>query len=111
VEKQGQTRDLRLTEHCETEAARRFLQQALCRHGVPAQLTSDDSEVNEAALKSSTEASGSHISIRQVKYETTSWHKPTSAAGHTSQARWPVSRGIARWPGGRRAPADCSVLG
>ena len=36
VDKSEPPMDLLLTEHRETEAARRFLPPALCRHGVPA---------------------------------------------------------------------------
>jgi putative transposase len=60
--------DLLLTEHRDTEAALRFLTQAIRRHGVPDTITIDGSEANEAAIKRYNEIHGTHIIIRQVKY-------------------------------------------
>ena len=68
VDKSGQTIDFLLTEHRDTEAALRFLTQAIRRHGVPEMITIDGSEANEAAIKRYNEAHGTHIIIRQVKY-------------------------------------------
>jgi putative transposase len=68
VDKYGQTIDFLLTEHRDTEAARRFLTQAIHRHGLPETITIDGSEANEAAIKSYNEEHGTHIIIRQVKY-------------------------------------------
>jgi putative transposase len=68
VDKTGQTIDFLLTEHRDTDAALRFLTQAIHRHGVPATLTIDGSEANEAAIKRYNETHGTHIIIRQVKY-------------------------------------------
>src|SRR3954470_24133812 len=51
VDKSGQTIDFLLTEYRDTEAALRFLMQAIRRHGVPETITIDGSEVNEAAIK------------------------------------------------------------
>jgi transposase-like protein len=68
VDKHGQTIDLLLTEHRDTEAALRFLKKAIRRHGVPKTITIDGSEANEAAIKRDNEAHGTHIIIRQVKY-------------------------------------------
>jgi putative transposase len=68
VDKSGQTIDVLLTEHRDTEAARRFLTQAIRRHGVSETITIDGSEANEAAIKRYNEAHGTDISIRQVKY-------------------------------------------
>jgi putative transposase len=68
VDKAGQTIDFLLTEHRDTEAALRFLRQAIGRHGVPEIITIDGSEANEAAIKRYNEAYGTHIIIRQVKY-------------------------------------------
>jgi putative transposase len=68
VDKSGQTIDFLLTEHRDTEAALRFLTQAIHRHGVPATITIDGSEANDAAIKRYNEAHGTHIIIRQVKY-------------------------------------------
>src|SRR5215831_3374918 len=48
VDKQGQTIDFLLTEHRDTEAARRFLKKAIRRHGVPEKITIDGSAANEA---------------------------------------------------------------
>jgi transposase-like protein len=68
VDKSGQTIDFLLTKHRDTEAALRFLRQAIHRHGVPETITIDGSEANEAAIKRYNEAHGTHIIIRQVKY-------------------------------------------
>ena len=68
VDKTGQTIDFLLTEHRDTEAALRFLTQAIHRHGVPETITIDGSDANEAAIKSYNEEHGTTIAIRQVKY-------------------------------------------
>jgi putative transposase len=68
VDKSGQTIDFLLTEYRDTEAALRFLTQAIRRHGVPKKITIDGSEANEAAIKRYNEAYGTAIEIRQVKY-------------------------------------------
>ena len=68
MDKSGQTIDFLLTEHRDTEAALRFLTQAIRRHGVPEKITIDGSEANEAAIKRYNEAHSTAISIRQVKY-------------------------------------------
>jgi putative transposase len=68
VDKHGQTIDFLLTEHRDTEAALRFLTQAIRRHGVPEKITIDGSEANEAVIKRYNEAHGTAIDIRQVKY-------------------------------------------
>src|SRR5262245_56938895 len=68
VDKTGQTIDFLLTEHRDTEAALRFLTQAIRRHEVPEKITIDGSEANEAAIKRYNEAHGTAIIIRQVKY-------------------------------------------
>jgi transposase-like protein len=68
VDKQGQTIDFLLTEHRDTEAALRFLTQAIRRHGVPDKITIDGSKANEAAIKRYNEVHGTTIIIRQVQY-------------------------------------------
>jgi putative transposase len=68
VDKTGQTIDVLLTEHRDTEAALRFLRQAIGRHGIPETITIDGSDTNEAAIKRDNEEHGTHIVIRQVKY-------------------------------------------
>ncbi len=68
VDKHGQTIDFLLTEHRDTEAAFRFLTQAIRRNGVPETITIDGSEANEAAIKRYNEEHGTTIIIRQVKY-------------------------------------------
>jgi putative transposase len=68
VDKTGQTIDFLLTEHRDTEAALRFLTQAIHRHGVPDKITIDGSEANAAAMKRDHEEHGTAIIIRQVKY-------------------------------------------
>src|SRR5262245_53818163 len=68
VDKTGQTIDFLLTEHRDTEAALRFLTQAIRRHGVPEKITIDGSDANEAAIKRYNQEHGTAIEIRQVKY-------------------------------------------
>jgi transposase-like protein len=68
VDKTRQTIDFLLTEHRDTEAALRFLTQAIHRHGVPDKITIDGSEANEAAIKHYNQEHGTHIIIRQMKY-------------------------------------------
>ena len=68
VDKPGQTIDFLLTEHRDTEAALRFLTQAIRRHGVLEKITINGSEANEAAIKRYNEAHGTAIEIRQIKY-------------------------------------------
>jgi putative transposase len=68
VDKSGQTIDFLLTEHRDTEAALRFLTQAIRRHGVPEMIIIDGGEANEAAIKRYNELYGTHIIIWQVKY-------------------------------------------
>jgi putative transposase len=68
VDKSGQTIDFLLTEYRDTEAALRFLTQAIRRHSVPEKITIDGSEANEAAIKRDNEAHGTAIDIRQIKY-------------------------------------------
>src|SRR6267142_6466181 len=68
VDTTGQTSDVLLTEHRNTEAALRFLTQAIRRHGVPKTITIDGNEANEAAIKRYNEEHGTTIIIRQVKY-------------------------------------------
>jgi putative transposase len=68
VDKYGQTIDFLLTEHRDQEAALRFLQQAIRRHGVPEKITIDGSDANEAAIKRYNDEHGTTIIIQQVKY-------------------------------------------
>jgi putative transposase len=68
VDKHGQTIDLLLTEHRDTEAALRFLKKAIRRNGLPEIMTIDGSDANEAASKRYNEEHGTAIAIRQVKY-------------------------------------------
>jgi putative transposase len=68
VDKSGQTIDFLLTEHRDTDAARRFLTQAIRRHGVPEQITIEGSEAHAAAIRGYNETHGTAILIRQVKY-------------------------------------------
>jgi putative transposase len=68
VDTHGQTIAFLLTEHRDTEAALRFLKQAMRRHGLPETMTMDGSEANEAAIKCDNEEHGTTIIIRPVKY-------------------------------------------
>ena len=66
MDKSGPTLDFLLTEPRATAAARRFLQQALRRHGLPETLTMDGSAAQEAAIKRYNEAEGTVLKIRQI---------------------------------------------
>jgi putative transposase len=68
VDKHSQTIDFLLTEHRDTEAALRFLKQAIRRNGLPETITIDGSDANEAAIKRYNEEHDTAIAIRQVKY-------------------------------------------
>ena len=68
VEKTGQPIDCLLTAPRDERAAKRFLTQALRRHGVPATITIDGSEANAAALRTYNQGHGTAIVIRQVTY-------------------------------------------
>jgi putative transposase len=68
VDKHGQTIDFLLTEHRDTEAALRFLKQAIRRNGLPETITIDGSDANAAAIKRYNQEHGTAIVIRQVKY-------------------------------------------
>jgi transposase-like protein len=70
VDKHGQTMDFLLTEHRDTEAARRLLTKAIRCHGLPETITIDGSDANAAASNRYNEAHGTASAIRQVKY----WH-------------------------------------
>ena len=52
VDKQGQTIDFLLTEHRDKEAAKRFLNKAIRRNGLPEKMTIDGSEANKATIES-----------------------------------------------------------
>jgi putative transposase len=67
VDKTGQTIDFLLTEQRDERAAKRFLTQAIRRHGVPEKITIDGSEANEAAIKSYNQEHGTSIEIRQIQ--------------------------------------------
>src|SRR5262245_27121848 len=64
----GQTIDFLLTAHRDTEAALRFLKQAIRRHGLPETITIDGSDAKAAAIKRYNAEHGTAIAIRQVKY-------------------------------------------
>jgi putative transposase len=68
VDKSGQTIDFRLTTHREEHAARRFLAEAIRRHGVPETITVDASEANAAAIRHHNTEHKTAITMRQVRY-------------------------------------------
>ena len=68
VDKYGKTIDFVLTKQRDEQAAKRFLTQAIRRHGVPEKITIDGSAANEAAIKSYNEEHGTAIEIRKIKY-------------------------------------------
>jgi transposase-like protein len=68
VDKHGHTIDFLLTEQRDQEAALRFLEKAIRRHGVPETITIDGSEANASAIKRYNTEHRTAIIIRQVKY-------------------------------------------
>jgi len=68
VDKHGQTIDFLLTEYRDTEAALRFLKQAIRRNGLPETITIDGSAANAAAITSYNEEYDTAIIIRKTKY-------------------------------------------
>jgi transposase-like protein len=68
VDKYGKTIDFLLTTQRDKKAARRFLNKAIGRHGVPEKITIDGSDANAAAIKSYSDDHGTSIAIRQIKY-------------------------------------------
>ena len=68
VDKYGKTIDFLLTKQRDKKAARRFLNTAIGRHGVPEKITIDGSDANAAAITSYNEDHGTSIEIRQIKY-------------------------------------------
>jgi putative transposase len=68
VDKFGKTIDFLLTQQRDKKAARRFLNKAISRHGVPDKITIDGSDAMAAAIKSYNGDHGTSIEIRQIKY-------------------------------------------
>jgi transposase-like protein len=68
VDTYGKTIDFLLTKQRDTKAARRFLNKAIGRHGVPDKITIDGSDANAAAITSYNDEHGTAIAIRQIKY-------------------------------------------
>jgi putative transposase len=68
VDTHGQTMDFLLTAPRDTEAAWRFLKQAIRRNGRPATSPIDGSDAKAAASKRDNEEHGTTLAIRQGKY-------------------------------------------
>ena len=68
VDRDGDTIDFLLRANRDCAAARRFLEQAIARHGVPEKITIDKSGANTAAIQSVKDDSGVNIELRQSKY-------------------------------------------
>jgi putative transposase len=68
VDKYGKTIDFLLTKQRDKKAARRFLNKAIGRHGVPDKITIDGSDANASAITSYNDDHGTSIAIRQRKY-------------------------------------------
>ncbi len=67
-DKAGQTIDFLLTTQRDGSAARRFLTEAIRRHGAPENITVDGREAHAAAIKSDHATYGTAIVIRQGRY-------------------------------------------
>jgi putative transposase len=63
VDKTGQTIDFLLTAERDEPAAKRFLTQAIRRHGVPETITIDGSAANEAAIKALQEQTPTNLRL------------------------------------------------
>jgi transposase-like protein len=68
VDRDGDTVDFLLTAKRDLAAARRFLERAISRHGLPDKITIDKSGANTAAVHSIQADTGAPIELRQVKY-------------------------------------------
>src|SRR5688572_6748972 len=68
VDKYGKTIHFLLTKHRDKAAARRFLNKAIGRNGLPEKITIDGSEANASAIKSYNDDHDTSIEIRQIKY-------------------------------------------
>ncbi len=68
VDKTGQTIDFLLSEKRNQKAAKRFLNQAISRHGTPEKINIDKSAANAAAIVSYNAEHGTTIEIRKYKY-------------------------------------------
>ncbi|WP_404822445.1 IS6 family transposase [Noviherbaspirillum aerium] len=68
VDRDGAKVDFLLTAKRDLAAARRFLEHAIGRHGLPDKIAIDKSGTNTAAIKSVVAAIGMPIELRQVKY-------------------------------------------
>jgi transposase-like protein len=68
VDRDGQTIDVLLTAPRDKKAALRFLNKAIRPHGLPDQVTIDQSSAYIAALDALQEETGATIEVRQIKY-------------------------------------------
>jgi transposase-like protein len=68
VDKYGKTIDFVLTKQRDKAAARRFLNKAIGRNGLPEKITIDGSEANASAIKSYNGDHDTSIELRQIKY-------------------------------------------
>jgi putative transposase len=68
VDKFGKTIDFLLIKQRDKKAARRFLNKAISRHGIPEKIAIDGSEANASAIKGYNADHGTSIEIRQIKY-------------------------------------------
>jgi transposase-like protein len=68
VDKYSKTVDFVLTKQRDKAAARRFLNKAIGRNGLPEKITIDGSEANASAIKSYNDDHDTSIELRQIKY-------------------------------------------
>jgi putative transposase len=80
VDKSGQTIDFLLTEYRDTEAARRFLTQALHRHGVLDKITIDGRQASEAAIKRTMRRTAPRSKSTRSSISTTWWNRTTAVS-------------------------------
>lgn len=68
ADKEGHTVNFLLTAKRDLAAARRFMERAIGRHGLPDKITIDKSGANTAAIHSIQNDTGAPIKLRRVKY-------------------------------------------
>jgi putative transposase len=84
----GQPPALLRTAHRDTEAALRWLKQAIRRHGLPEIMPSDGSDANAAASKRDNAAQGPAIAIRQGHYGNTLVEQEQRAVKRVTRPMW-----------------------
>lgn len=80
VDCEGDTIDFLLRAKRDCAAARRFLERAIDRHGLPKKITIDKNGANTAAIEGIRAACGAGIEMRQINTSTISSNRTTGPA-------------------------------